>query len=108
MKTEGYLVPKRLLLFYLPFTLCFIIPNFLKMAPWIWDNIKVLYYWWLASAPLVALLLARLWRRADSTRHCGGPLCLRHTCRRARRRGHRSAIDQVPGLRCCGFASPNS
>jgi hypothetical protein len=32
------------------------------MAPWIWDNIKVLYYWWLASAPIVALLLARLWR----------------------------------------------
>ena len=61
---EGYLVPKRLLLFYLPFTLCFIIPNVLKMAPWIWDNIKVLYYWWLASAPLVALLLARLWRQS--------------------------------------------
>src|SRR6185312_5620866 len=34
----------------------------MKMAPWIWDNIKVLYYWWLASAPLVALLLAKLWR----------------------------------------------
>ncbi|HEU4874350.1 MAG TPA: hypothetical protein VFT44_14715 [Pyrinomonadaceae bacterium] len=61
-KRDGYLVPKRLLLFYLPFTLCFIIPNVLKMAPWIWDNIKVLYYWWLASAPIVALLLARLWR----------------------------------------------
>jgi hypothetical protein len=61
---EGYLVPKRLLLFYLPFALCFIIPNVLKMAPWIWDNIKVLYYWWLASAPLVALLLARLWRQS--------------------------------------------
>ncbi len=61
---EGYLVPKRLLLFYLPFTLCFIIPNVLKMAPWIWDNIKVLYYWWLASAPLVALLLVRLWRQS--------------------------------------------
>lgn len=61
---EGYLVPKRLLLFYLPFTLCFIVPNFVKMAPWIWDNIKVLYYWWLASAPLVALLLARLWRQS--------------------------------------------
>jgi hypothetical protein len=59
-----YLVPKRLLLFYLPFTLCFIVPNVLKMAPWIWDNIKVLYYWWLASAPLVALLLARLWRQS--------------------------------------------
>jgi hypothetical protein len=63
-RSEGYLVPKRLLLFYLPFTLCFIVPNVLKMAPWIWDNIKVLYYWWLASAPLVALLLARLWRQS--------------------------------------------
>jgi hypothetical protein len=61
---EGYLVPKRLLLFYLPFTLCFFVPNVLKMAPWIWDNIKVLYYWWLASAPLVALLLVRLWRQS--------------------------------------------
>lgn len=56
------LVPRKLLVFFLPFTLCFIIPNVLKMAPWIWDNIKVLFYWWLASAPLVALLLARLWR----------------------------------------------
>jgi hypothetical protein len=63
MRGDGYLVGKRLLLFYLPFTLCFIIPNFVKLAPWIWDNIKVLYYWWLASAPLVALLLARLWRQ---------------------------------------------
>jgi len=63
MKTDSYVVPRRLLLFYLPFTLCFIIPNFVKMAPWIWDNIKVLYYWWLASAPVVALLLARLWRQ---------------------------------------------
>lgn len=61
-KRDGYLIPKRLLLFYLPFTLCFVVPNVLKMAPWIWDNIKVLYYWWLASAPLVALLLVKLWR----------------------------------------------
>jgi len=57
------LVSRRLLVFFLPFTLCFIIPNVLKMAPWIWDNIKVLFYWWLASTPLVALLLARLWRQ---------------------------------------------
>ena len=62
-KSNGYLVGKRLLLFYLPFTLCFIVPNFIKMAPWIWDNIKILYYWWLASAPIVALFLAWLWRR---------------------------------------------
>ena len=60
-KREDYLVSRKLMLFYLPFTLCFIIPNVLKLAPWIWDNIKVLYYWWIASAPIVALLLARLW-----------------------------------------------
>jgi len=68
MKRDGYLVRRRLLLFYLPFTLCFIIPNFVKMAPWIWDNIKVLFYWWLASAPLVALLLARLWHQGPIRR----------------------------------------
>lgn len=67
-KSNGFLVRRRLLLFYLPFTLCFIIPNFVKMAPWIWDNIKVLYYWWLASAPLVALLLAKLWRQGPIRR----------------------------------------
>lgn len=68
MKADGYVVPRRVLLFYLPFTLCFIIPNFVKMAPWIWDNIKVLYYWWLASAPIVALLLAKLWRQSSIRR----------------------------------------
>lgn len=57
------LMPRRLLVFLLPFGLCFIIPNALKMAPWIWDNIKVLFYWWLAAAPLVAILLARLWQK---------------------------------------------
>jgi hypothetical protein len=56
------LVSRRLLIFLLPFLLCFIVPNVMKMAPWIWDNIKVLFYWWLATAPLVALLIARLWR----------------------------------------------
>jgi len=60
-KQEDYLVPRRLLLFFLPFLLCFIVPNLVKLAPWIWDNVKVLFYWWLASAPIVALLLARLW-----------------------------------------------
>jgi hypothetical protein len=68
LKSNGYVVGKRLLLFYLPFTLCFIIPNFVKMAPWIWDNIKVLYYWWLASAPIVAVLLAWMWRKGPIMR----------------------------------------
>jgi hypothetical protein len=60
------LVSRRLLLFLAPFSLCFIVPNVLKMAPWIWDNIKVLFYWWVASAPLVAILLARLWRKGPA------------------------------------------
>jgi len=55
-------VARPLLRFYLPFTLCFLIPNVVMLAPWIWDNIKVLIYWHVASAPLVALVLVRLWR----------------------------------------------
>ncbi|HYO63422.1 MAG TPA: hypothetical protein VER08_07175 [Pyrinomonadaceae bacterium] len=55
-------VTRRLLLFYLPFTLCFVLPNLFKFSPFVWDNIKLLFYWWIASAPLVALALARLWR----------------------------------------------
>jgi hypothetical protein len=80
MRFNGYLIGKRLLLFYLPFTLCFIIPNFVKMAPWIWDNIKVLFYWWLASAPLVALLLARLWRQGPIRRVIAALLFVCVTC----------------------------
>jgi hypothetical protein len=56
------LVSRKLLYFYLSFTLCFIIPNLITLAPWVWDNIKVIFYWFVASAPLVALLLARLLR----------------------------------------------
>ncbi len=52
-----------LLIFYIPFALCFIIPNLVKLAPWEWDNIKVLIYWFVASAPLVAWLLAWFWQQ---------------------------------------------
>ena len=65
---KGPLVSRRLLVFLLPFTICFIVPNLLKMAPWVWDNIKVLFYWWIAAAPLVALLISRLWRRGGLPR----------------------------------------
>jgi hypothetical protein len=58
---ENPLLERRLLLFYLPFTLCFIVPNVVRLAPWIWDNIKVLIYWFVASVPIVALLLVRMW-----------------------------------------------
>lgn len=52
-------ISRRVLLFLSPFLLCFIIPNITKLAPWIWDNIKVLIYWYVASVPLVAWFLAR-------------------------------------------------
>lgn len=73
-KRDHYLVSRRLLIFYLPFTLCFIIPNLVKLAPWIWDNVKVLFYWWIASAPIVALLLARLWEGSVGSRVLAGVL----------------------------------
>jgi hypothetical protein len=59
---KGRLVSEGLTFYYLPFTLCFIIPNLVLLAPWVWDNIKVLFFWYVGSVPLVALLLARWWR----------------------------------------------
>ncbi|MEJ7617472.1 MAG: hypothetical protein WKF30_11045 [Pyrinomonadaceae bacterium] len=38
------LVSARVLYFYLPFALCFILPNLFKLSPWVWDNIKVLIF----------------------------------------------------------------
>jgi len=53
----------RQALFYSPFALWFFIPNLVALAPWTWDNIKVLVYWSLASAPFVAAALAYLFTR---------------------------------------------
>lgn len=61
--TKRPLLQDRLVLFYLPFLLCFLIPNVVRLAPWIWDNIKVLFYWYIASAPIVAIVIATLVRR---------------------------------------------
>jgi hypothetical protein len=61
--TRHLALSTKLLLFYLPFTLLFIIPNLMKLAPWEWDNIKVLIYWFVASIPFVALVLAKLWEK---------------------------------------------
>jgi hypothetical protein len=57
--------PRRLLttrhrLFLAPFLLCLVVPNLVRLAPWEWDNIKVLLYGYLALIPPLALLLARL------------------------------------------------
>jgi hypothetical protein len=74
-RSQPPLVPRRFLRFYAPFALCFIVPNLIRLAPWIWDNIKVLVYWFIASVPLVALVLAQLargprWRVAVAALLC--------------------------------------
>ncbi len=64
----------NLIIFYIPFLLCFIIPNLVRLAPWDWDNIKILIYWFVGSLPFVALLLARLFesrRGEEETRGKG-------------------------------------
>jgi hypothetical protein len=76
---NGRVVTSRLLYFYLPFTLCFILPNLFRLSPWIWDNVKFLVYWWIASAPLVALLLARLWHGRSSMRALAVALLIAQT-----------------------------
>ena len=55
-----------LLLFSAVFVVWFIVPNVFKLAPWIWDNIKVLIYWFVGLTPLVALGLAAAFRQGIS------------------------------------------
>jgi hypothetical protein len=56
--------------FVAPFALFFIVPNLLRLSPWIWDNIKFLFFFWVAAAPLVAALLARLWQPGQRALVC--------------------------------------
>lgn len=53
----------RLLMFYVPFAFVFITANITKLAPWEWDNIKVLIYWYAASIPFIAFALACFYNR---------------------------------------------
>lgn len=54
---------KLLLMFYVPFAFIFLLGNTVKLAPWQWDNIKVLIYWYIGSLPLIAYALAWAWRQ---------------------------------------------
>ena len=62
---------RSLLLFTAAFLAWFIVPNVMKLAPWVWDNIKVLFYWFVGFVPLVALLIARLLKSRPSLRATG-------------------------------------
>lgn len=58
--------PETLLYFYIPFAVLFIVSNLFKFAPWEWDNIKILIYWWVGSIPFVAYAVVYLWRQDSS------------------------------------------
>ena len=63
-KIEPSLRPTvSLSLFYIPFIFLFIVSNTMKLAPWEWDNIKVLIYWFVGSLPFVALALAWIYNQ---------------------------------------------
>jgi hypothetical protein len=66
-------VPRR---FYLPFLLFFIIPNLFRVAPRVWDNNKVLIYWYVAFVPLVAAFLHGLWKHGALTRLTAAAIAL--------------------------------
>jgi hypothetical protein len=51
------------LAFYIPFAILFVVSNVAKLAPWEWDNIKVLIYWYIGSIPFASVAIAWLWRR---------------------------------------------
>ena len=98
----------RLLRFYLPFALCFVVPNLVRLSPWIWDNIKFMIWWHIVSAVLVALLLARLWRSGRAGRAAAGilfvlldPLRVARPLARGRRqdRSCRSSLPKAPRSR---------
>ncbi|MGE0452200.1 MAG: hypothetical protein AB7O37_06615 [Vicinamibacteria bacterium] len=54
--------------FSLVVALLFVVPNLLRLSPWIWDNVKFLFFWLLCAAPLAALPLAALWRAGGAAR----------------------------------------
>jgi hypothetical protein len=67
-KTAAAAPDSSLFLFYLPFAFLFILANLVKLAPWEWDNIKVLIYWFIGSLPFVCIVLTRIWREKGAAR----------------------------------------
>ena len=63
---------KTLLLFYLPFVAVFVVSNVAKLAPWEWDNIKVLIYWFVGSVPFIAYAIAWAWKDGTAFKIAAG------------------------------------
>lgn len=73
------LVSRSLLLVSIAFVAWFIVPNVMKLAPWVWDNIKVLFYWFVGFVPLVALVTSRLLRGGRAWKVAGAGALLAMT-----------------------------
>ena len=58
--------PLVLIYFYLPFVFLFLLSNVAKLAPWEWDNIKVLIYWYVGSIPFAAFAVSWVWRKTTA------------------------------------------
>ncbi|MFV0388511.1 MAG: hypothetical protein ACK5NT_07140 [Pyrinomonadaceae bacterium] len=50
-------------IYLLPFSFIFIASNVAKFAPWEWDNIKLLIYWFVGLLPFVAFAVAAVWEK---------------------------------------------
>lgn len=62
-KTQHSALSAQHLQFYLPFLFCFVVSNVMRLAPWQWDNIKVLIYWFVGSLPFAAIALVWLFNK---------------------------------------------
>ncbi|MEO8573403.1 MAG: hypothetical protein ABI481_05495 [Pyrinomonadaceae bacterium] len=67
--------PSPLLFFYLPFAFLFLVSNVAKLAPWEWDNIKVLIYWFVGSIPFVSLFISWLWHKRAAWWRATAAIC---------------------------------
>ena len=65
-----------LLWFYVPFAFLFLVSNAAKLAPWQWDNIKVLIYWFVGSLPFIALAISWAWRRGNGAWKAAAAVCV--------------------------------
>ena len=54
---------RHLLMFYIPFAFLFLLTNVAKLAPWEWDNIKIMIYWFIVSTAFIGYVLAWAWQR---------------------------------------------
>lgn len=60
-KGTAFRTSRQLGLYSLPFLMLFLLPNLVLFAPWNWDNVKILIYWFLGTTPLAAFAMVHLY-----------------------------------------------